>query len=96
MTPCATVTAARVLGGYRVELAFSDGSHGIVDLAGRIVGRGGIFGPLETPQFFRQLRVDEELGTVVWPNGADICPDLLHAWAAGQPVLPPQAEAVAS
>jgi hypothetical protein len=93
--PCATVTAARVLEGYRVELTFSDGIRGIVDLADRIVGRGGIFGPLENPQFFRQVRVDEELGTLVWPNGADICPDLLYAWVTGQPVVPPEPEPVA-
>jgi hypothetical protein len=90
--PCATVTAARVLDGYRVEVTFSDGVRGVVDLADRIVARGGIFGPLENPQFFRQVRVDEELGTLVWPNGADVCPDLLYAWATGQPVLPLEAE----
>jgi hypothetical protein len=93
---CATVTGARVLDGYRVELTFADGVRGVVDLANRIVGRGGIFGPLEDGQFFRQVHVDEELGTLVWPNGADICPDLLYAWATGQPVLPPEAEVVAS
>jgi hypothetical protein len=85
---CATVTDARVLDGYRVELTFSDGVRGIVDLADRIIGRGGIFEPLENMQFFRQLRIDNELSTIVWPNGADICPDLLYALATGQPVLP--------
>ena len=40
---CATVTSVRVLDGYRVELIFSDGVHGVVDLANRIVGRGGVF-----------------------------------------------------
>ena len=91
---CATVADVQVLDGYRVELTFSDGVRGVVDLASRIVGRGGVFKPLESPQFFRQVRVDEELGTLVWPNGADICPDLLHAWATGQPVLPPEPETV--
>jgi hypothetical protein len=94
--PCATVVAARVLDGYRVELTFSDGVRGVVDLASRIINRGGVFAPLENPQFFHQLRVDEELGTIVWPNGADICPDLLYAWASGQPVLPPEPEIVVS
>jgi len=94
--PCATVSAVRVLDGYRVELTFSDGARGIVDLAARIIGRGGVFGPLENPRMFRQVRVDEGLGTLVWPNGADICPDMLYAWAAGQPVLPPEPETVNS
>jgi hypothetical protein len=95
MQQCATVTEVHVLDGYRVELTFSDGVRGIVDLVDRIVGRGGIFAPLEAPQVFRQVRVEEELGTVVWPNGADICPDLLYAWVTGQPVLPPDAASVA-
>jgi hypothetical protein len=87
---CATVADARVLDGYKVELTFSDGVRGTVDLANRIIGRGGVFEPLENPQFFRQLQVDKELGTIVWPNNADICPDLLYAWATGQPILPPE------
>jgi hypothetical protein len=93
---CATITNVQVLDGYRVELTFSDGVHGVVDLANRIVGRGGIFAPLENLQFFKQATVDHDLGTLVWPNGADICPDLLYAWGTGQPVLPPEPEIVAS
>lgn len=96
MQQCATVMAVRALDGYRIELTFSDGVRGVVDLASRIIDRGGVFGPLEDPEFFCQLRVDEELGTIVWPNGADICPDLLYAWTTGQPVLPPESEVVAS
>jgi len=93
---CATITSARVLDGYRVELTFSDGVRGQVDLTNRIVGRGGVFGPLENAEFFRQVAVDPELGTIVWPNGADICPDLLHDWLTGNAVSPPEPASVAS
>jgi hypothetical protein len=97
MTPlCATITEARVLDGYRIELTFSDGMRGVVDLANRIVGRGGVFRPLENPEFFRQVAVDHEFGTITWPNGADFCPDMLHDWATGAPVLRPASESVAS
>ncbi len=48
--PCATVIDAQVLDAYRVELAFSDGVRGVVDLLPRILGRGGVFHPLEDPQ----------------------------------------------
>ena len=75
---CATVAAVRPLDAYRIELTFSDGVRGVVDLANRIVGRGGVFAPLENPEFFRQVAVDPELGTIVWPNGADIDPDVLY------------------
>lgn len=91
--PC---TAARALDGFRLDLTFSDGVHGVVDLADRIVGRGGVLAPLEASEFFRQVTVEPELGTVVWPNGADICPDPLYAWATGQPVLPPEPKTIAS
>jgi hypothetical protein len=91
---CATVTEARVLDAYRLKLVFSDGVRGVVDLAPRILGRGGVFRALEDPQFFRQVRVDPELGTIAWPNDADFCPDLLHRWALGEPVPRPEAETV--
>jgi hypothetical protein len=90
---CATVTEVRVLDAYRLELTFSDGVRGVVDLSRRIVGRGGVFRPLEDPEFFRQVRVDPELGSIVWPNEADFCPDLLYRWARGEPV-PPRSETV--
>jgi hypothetical protein len=82
MEPCATVTDVRPLGGFRLELIFSDGRRGVVDMAGRVRGRGGDFSALEDPVFFRQVRVDPELGTIVWPHGVDFCPELLHEWAA--------------
>ena len=92
---CATVTDVRVLDGYRIELTFSDGVRGVVDLANRIVGRGGVFAPLENPEFFRHVAVDNELGTIVWPNGADFCPELLYDWATGKAVQRPEPETVA-
>ena len=93
---CVTVTEVRVLDGYCVDLTFSDGVRGIVDLADRIVGRGGVFGPLEAPDFFRRARIDNDLGTIVWPNGTDFCPDLLHRWATGEAVERPQSQTIAS
>lgn len=82
MEACATVVEARAVGGYRLELTFADGQRGTVDLSGRIVGRGGDFRALEDPAFFRQVRVDPALGTIVWPNDVDFCPELLHDWIA--------------
>lgn len=92
MQECPTVSGVRVLAGHRLEVSFSDGVCGAIDLTNRIVGRGGIFEALEDPEFFRQVRVNHELGTIVWPNGADICPDLLYEWASGAAVARPQAE----
>jgi hypothetical protein len=93
---CATVTKVTALEGYIVELTFSDGVHGIVDLKNRIVGRGGIFSPLENPDYFREVSVNQEFGTIVWPNGADFCPDLLYAWTTGRLVPLPESQTIVS
>ena len=71
------VTDVEVLDGYRLRLGFSDGTHRIVDLATEL--SGPIFEPLRDPSLFRQVRLDYELGTVVWPNGADLAPEALYA-----------------
>lgn len=68
----------RVVGDYVVELIFKDGSVGQVDLAPSIVGRGGVFEALNDPSVFGQVRVDPESGTIVFPNGVDLDPDVLY------------------
>ncbi len=37
-------------------------------------------------EFFRQVRVDPEIGTIVWPNELDFCPDVLYHEATGTPL----------
>ena len=69
------VTAAKPLGDYRVKVCFDDGRVGIADLADAL--DGPMFGPLKDPEVFRKLRVDEELQTIVWPNGADLAPEYI-------------------
>lgn len=62
---------------FRVKLTFTDGSEREVDLAPYL--HGPVFEPLKKDrEIFRSVRVDDELGTIVWPNGADICPDVLY------------------
>jgi hypothetical protein len=92
--PCVAVTEVNVRDGYRLELTFSDGVRGTVDLVNRIVGRGGVFAPLEDPEFFRRVAVNAELGTIVWPNGADFCPEMLYRWVKGEVVPRPEQERV--
>jgi hypothetical protein len=70
------IKTVKVLEGFAVRLGLSDGSEKTVDLSPYM--RGPIFERLrQDPLLFRQVRVDEELGTLVWPNGADIDPDVL-------------------
>lgn len=68
---------AKYLHDYTLWLRFADGSEGEVDLRHEL--QGEIFAPLQDRGFFRRVRLDPELHTVVWPNGADFAPEFLRA-----------------
>lgn len=70
------VTAVEPLDDYRLRVAFSDGIVREVDCS--FLLRGTLGEPLRDPDYFRQVRVDEEARTVVWPNGLDPAPELLY------------------
>jgi hypothetical protein len=71
-----TITSVEVLHDHVVRLEFSDGCTGDLDLGPELWGP--VFEPVAaSSEFFRQVRVD--LGTIVWPNGADLAPEVLHA-----------------
>ena len=71
------VHSVKLIKNFEVELEFSTGEKKVVDLEPLL--RGPIFEPVRNnPEVFRSIRVDEELGTVVWENGADIDPDVLY------------------
>jgi Protein of unknown function (DUF2442) len=79
------VVAVEPLDGYKLRLWFEDGTEGTLDLAPFLNFRG-VFAPLRDLNYFRQVRVDPGLGTVVWPNGADLDPDVLYSRLTGQPI----------
>ena len=70
------VIQAKIIKDYTVELVFDDLKKGIVNLR-KYLGCG-IFKELLDQKKFRQMKVDAELGTICWPNGADIAPDTLY------------------
>jgi hypothetical protein len=60
-----------------VRLEFTDGSSRDVDLEKYL--KGPVFEPLRTdPVLFSEVMVDPRAGTISWPNGADIDPDVLY------------------
>ena len=67
---------AKYQGDYRVWLRFAGGVEGVVDLGNELWGE--IFQPLKDMKLFAELEMDEELGTIVWPNGADFSPEYLY------------------
>jgi hypothetical protein len=61
---------------YVLRVKFNDGAEGLVDLADELYGE--MFEPLRDMDRFRAFRVDPELETIVWDNGADLAPEFLH------------------
>jgi uncharacterized protein DUF2442 len=80
----------RPLGGYRLYVRFEDGVAGELDFANRLRFEG-VFAPLKDPAVFAQARIEPALGTLVWPNGADLDPDVLYAELSGTPIAVPRA-----
>ena len=69
----------RYIEEYKLDLTFSNNVSKIVDLKEKILlGKGPMYEPLKDIEFFKKVRVDKELGTVLWPNEFDIRPDLLY------------------
>jgi Protein of unknown function (DUF2442) len=81
------VVGVRHLQGHQLELKFADGLCAEVDMDKVIKRYSGVFLPLKDDAYFAQVRVDPELGTIAWPNGADVCPDVLYSYASGQPIV---------
>ena len=70
------VIDARYLDGYKVEVSFNNGRKGIADLTDAL--HGSMFEPLKEKSVFSALTVDDELETIVWPNGADLAPEYIY------------------
>ena len=83
------VTHARALPNRSLSLTFENGFQGIVELDRVVKNYTGVFAPLLKADYFAQVQVNAELGTIVWPNGADLCPDVLYSHATGLPITPP-------
>ncbi len=79
------VVSVQPLSEYRLRVAFDDGVEGIVNVA-QMVQFTGVFEPLHDPVFFAQVKVNAELGTVYWPNDADLDSDVLYAKITGVPI----------
>jgi hypothetical protein len=70
------VVEAKYERDYMIYLKFNDGAEGFVDLANELYGE--MFEPLRDKDRFKAFRLDPELNTVVWENGADLAPEFLY------------------
>jgi hypothetical protein len=69
---------------YRLRLRFEDGIVRVVDLRDELGGE--MFEPLKDLNMFRTARLNPDIDTVVWANGADISPDFLYEIGVPVPV----------
>ena len=76
--PIHRVTSVDHVGTYEVRVGFDDGSFRDVDL--EPILEGELYGPLRDPEVFARVEIDPEVQTLVWPNGADFDPAILHDW----------------
>jgi hypothetical protein len=79
------IVEVKPLTEYRLYLRFEDGVSGEVDIA-QLVSFTGVFAPLRDRDYFVQVRVNPDIGTICWPNEADIDPDVLYALVTGTPI----------
>lgn len=75
------IREVKALEGFKLKLTLSDGSVIERDVSRLLIGP--VFETVrKDPSFFAKVCV--EGGTVVWPNGADLCPDVL-IWGGAPP-----------
>jgi Protein of unknown function (DUF2442) len=79
------IISVQVRHPHQLHLRFEDGMEGTVDLT-QIIEFSGVFAPLRDPDYFATVRVDPEIGTIVWNNGADLDPDVLYSIVTQQTI----------
>ena len=84
--PIHRVTSFEVVGKYTLRVGFDDRTSQVIDF--EPVLKGELYGHLRERSVFRQVSIDTKCQTLVWPNGADFDPAILHDW-------PEHAEAMA-
>ena len=76
--PIYRVVSFEIIGPHRIRVRFNDETAQVIDF--RPVLEGELFGPLMDEVLFNRVRIDSEVQTLVWPNGADFDPATLHDW----------------
>jgi Protein of unknown function (DUF2442) len=79
------VESVRIVGPYTLRVRFDDETERTIDF--RPILEGEMYGPLCDRGLFEQVRIDPEVHTLVWPNGADFDPATLHDWSDKLPAM---------
>ena len=79
------VVSASYKGEYRIEVTFDDGKRGVVDFS-KYLDKKGIFDRFKDIRFFKNFRINEELGVLTWQDEIDVAPETLYAEATRTPL----------
>jgi hypothetical protein len=80
------VVSASYKGEYRIEVTFDDGKRGVVDFS-KYLDKGGVFARFKDIRFFKNFKINEELGALTWQDEIDIAPETLYAEATRTSLL---------
>ena len=80
--PIYRVRSFEIVAPYTLRVRFDDNTEQTIDF--RPVLAGQLYRPLRNLELFNQVRIDPEVETLVWPNGADFDPATLHEWPANE------------
>ena len=80
------IVKVKPLKDFHLHLEFEDGAKGEVDIR-KLVKFRGVFVALKDETFFAKVQVNPEWGTIFWPNGADLDPDVLYSMVTGEEIL---------
>jgi hypothetical protein len=72
------VCSFEIVSAYTLRVRFDDDTEQTIDF--RPILAGELYGPLRDLEIFNRVGIDSEVGTLVWPNGADFDPATLHDW----------------
>ena len=76
--PIYRVRSFEIVSAYMLRVGFDDGTERTINF--QPILSGELYGPLRDLSLFDQVRIDKEVQTLVWPNGADFDPARLHDW----------------
>jgi hypothetical protein len=76
------VISATYKEGYKIEVTFEDGAKGIIDFS-KYLSKGGVFEKFKDKKFFKNFKINEELGVLTWADEIDIAPETIYAEATG-------------
>ena len=79
------IVKVKPLKDFHLHLEFEDGAKGEVDIR-KIIKFRSVFEPLKDETFFAKVEVNPKWGTIFWPNGADLDPDVLYSVITGEEI----------